>query len=188
MLHAWTGLPPSCQAGLAGQEGPPPVAPGRQAGASFWGLISSSPAPFLRLLGGSWSHSCPGTWRAAGDEPLLWPVQGDRPLTLGTEGPLRLGSAEEARPLTQDAFCQGKWQGCLTPQGCTRWPGQLAWGWLPLISLSAQKHRATVLPAQECLEAHLMWEMYLCRLSVPGPRLDCRTLHRWRMVKAGPQV
>lgn len=78
------------------------MAPGRQAGTSFQGLISSSPVPFLRLLGD------PGATAARGHGGRLvmslCPVQGDRPLTLGTEGPLRLGSAEEARPLTQDAF------------------------------------------------------------------------------------
>ncbi|XP_059963347.1 diacylglycerol kinase theta isoform X4 [Mesoplodon densirostris] len=40
----------------------------------------------------------------------LYPAQGDGPLALGTEGALRLEPAEETGRLTQDAFCQGKWQ------------------------------------------------------------------------------
>lgn len=77
--RAPTGLPPSCQAGLAGREGPPSSTASASRVRPLLILL-----PFAGQVGWPWGRSCPGSWRVVGwgalallRETGLW-LQGER--------------------------------------------------------------------------------------------------------------
>ncbi|XP_059963335.1 diacylglycerol kinase theta isoform X2 [Mesoplodon densirostris] len=86
------GSHPAAKPAWLGEEALPPLAPGQ-----LTRVLPGSALLILLISAGDGAGS-------------LYPAQGDGPLALGTEGALRLEPAEETGRLTQDAFCQGKWQ------------------------------------------------------------------------------